>query len=98
MGHLRVDPMGLGLPGRFRSGDAPHNTILMFSMECRFSWKAVDKAAHDRQDLRERIFARGKADLDRTRWSRDWPPVSKALLAERPHNPWREVIREAECG
>src|SRR3954454_25318001 len=57
-----------------------------------------DKAAHDRQDLRERIFARGKADLDRTRWSRDWPPVSKPLLAERPHNPWREVIREASAG
>jgi hypothetical protein len=57
-----------------------------------------DKAAHDRQDLRERIFARAKADLDQTRWSRDWLPVSKALLAERPHNPWREVIRKAECG
>jgi hypothetical protein len=57
-----------------------------------------DQAAHDRQDLRERIFARAKADLDQTRWSRDWLPVSKALLAERPHNPWREVIRKAECG
>ena len=57
-----------------------------------------DKAVHDRQDLRERIFARAKADLDRTRWSRDWLPVSKALPAERPHNPGREVIRKAECG
>jgi hypothetical protein len=57
-----------------------------------------DKAAHDRQDLRERIFARAKADLDRTRWSRDWPSVWKALRAERSHNLEREVIRKAECG
>src|SRR6516165_10733021 len=32
-----------------------------------------EQAAHDRQDLREGIFARAKTDLDRTRWSRDWP-------------------------
>jgi hypothetical protein len=57
-----------------------------------------DKGVHDRQDLREGIFAREKADLDRTRWSRDRPPVSKALRVERSHNPGREVIRKAECG
>ena len=52
----------------------------------------------DLQDLREGIYARAKTDLGRTRWSRDWPSVPKALPTERSHNPWREVIRKAECG
>src|SRR5262249_17269242 len=45
-----------------------------------------DKAAHDRQDLREGIFARAKTDLDRTRWSRDWP-WSRKRCRPRGHIP-----------
>src|SRR6516162_3046024 len=43
-----------------------------------------EQAAHDRQDLREGIFARAKTDLDRTRWSRDWPWSRKRC---RPRGP-----------
>ena len=46
----------------------------------------------------EGIYARAKTDLGRTRWSRDWPSVPKALPNERSHNPGGEVIRKAECG